>query len=614
MAAVQLGIWTLIEKYGLPMLNQAIAKVIELFGVSEEDAQAFVANSILVGFEEVGIFAATLRTKLPITVAERLGFTSKGFTKRPYSKAGEAKLPKIAGVPKAQAVATAEEVSKIAEVVAVKRGSSLAVVGSVYKAVLSFVGVSSLVVMTIGNFIDFANWQGAYQKTFEKFFTALGFPPDSPMPSAKSVSADTWKKIYTIVEELKPESIAFPWDDTTKPYSRSNLSDAVDHFSANLAAQGVDTTYKNVWGLLLPCIKLKQPAGTITTTQQVAGSSVATQQVAQVRVISGVVSQGVIGSTATFTPRPDDLIENAAELTQAAHNNIAPFIAAIGSQMSYEIKLVSSVKTASGFTQRGTVQKVVSGYNKDGSPKYRTVVNRFAVAEISIKTDRGTQSKIKTIVLGPVDSARFQAANVDIQAVNISVQQNIVAPASVTTPTVAPATSVSTSAVTPVTQAQPQPTTQSGDATWKIYRYNTNGIPSFQMLPGTNTPWGATVADLGEARAWFSANPEAYKVQQQNPSFDTVLAGGVVSSGLSWGKDPLSGEMGWGYWNAQVTQPVVAQATTLFDYYKAHGQALPSVEERSKTYAELGLGQAAYYTGTAEQNTKLLAALQGKRL
>jgi len=49
---------------------------------------------------------------------------------------------------------------------------------------------------------------------------------------------------------------------------------------------------------------------------------------------------------------------------------------------------------------------------------------------------------------------------------------------------------------------------------------------------------------------------------------------------------------------------------TLYEYYTGQGQALPSVQERSKIYEQYGLGSASLYAGTAEQNTALLGKLQ----
>lgn len=48
----------------------------------------------------------------------------------------------------------------------------------------------------------------------------------------------------------------------------------------------------------------------------------------------------------------------------------------------------------------------------------------------------------------------------------------------------------------------------------------------------------------------------------------------------------------------------------LFDYYKSIGQALPSVQERAKTYESLGLGSAGTYTGLATQNNALESKLR----
>lgn len=51
-------------------------------------------------------------------------------------------------------------------------------------------------------------------------------------------------------------------------------------------------------------------------------------------------------------------------------------------------------------------------------------------------------------------------------------------------------------------------------------------------------------------------------------------------------------------------------ANTLYDYYKTKGQSLPSVQERSKSFEQLGLGSGSAYKGTYEQNVSLLGALQ----
>lgn len=53
-------------------------------------------------------------------------------------------------------------------------------------------------------------------------------------------------------------------------------------------------------------------------------------------------------------------------------------------------------------------------------------------------------------------------------------------------------------------------------------------------------------------------------------------------------------------------------ATNLNDYYTGLGQNLPSLSSRGGLFEQYGLGSASGYTGTAEQNTSLLKALQLK--
>jgi hypothetical protein len=57
---------------------------------------------------------------------------------------------------------------------------------------------------------------------------------------------------------------------------------------------------------------------------------------------------------------------------------------------------------------------------------------------------------------------------------------------------------------------------------------------------------------------------------------------------------------------------VGASAVTIYQWYQAQGQSLPSVSARSVIYEGFGLGSRNYYTGTSEQNTKLLSALKAQ--
>lgn len=613
-AAVTIGILSIAEKVILPLVNAAIAKTIELFGVSEEDAQAFVANGVIGFAEEVGILALTLRTKLPVKVSERLGFTSKGFNKRPVSAAGAKKLPTTASTPKVGAKPSAADATEVAQQVAKTRGISFDTVSKAASIIVATLGVPVGVGLLITNTIDFGAWNSsAYQQSFQKFLSFFGLEPDKDARAPRTTSKETFDKVYNALRLEGATTIRDPYKDQILQFSRDNLLDLTDKLAAGILVESGQVLTKTLLAAILPLISFgaAKPAPTVAAPAPTVAER---PSVPSVRVFSGVVSSGVIGSTATFTPRPDDLIENAAEITEAAFNNLAPFIAALPARMSYEIKVVPSIKTASGFTQRGTAQRVVSGYNRDGSPKYRTVVNKFAIMDIYVRTDRGSQTKITTIVLGPVDSVKFQGANVDLGAVAVDVQKNI---------TTAPETPQA------IPKTIPAPIIP---------------IPATGVFQSKNPPFFGTLYKLinGSRVAW-SPFPELYtqeerdKLSQDPGKFaqneQKLKERGVITSDIvtvPFIADRQPGETGperaatsfaefFGM-AAQVAQPTPesprtgVQATTLFEYYKAHEQPLPSVAERAKLYEQLGLGKEAYYTGTAEQNTKLLAALQGAPL
>lgn len=611
---VTLGIITFAEKTILPMVNNAIAKVIELFGVSEEDAQAFVSNGVIAFAEEVGIGVLTLRAKLPTKVAERLGFTSKGWAKRSYSKAGETKLPKVVSAPKVGAKPTTADATEIAQQVAKTRGLSFDLVSKAASIIVATLGVPVGVGLLITNTIDFGAWNSsAYQSSFQRFLSIFGLEPDKDARSPRTTSKETFDKVFNALKLDGATTLRDPYKDTILPFTRDNLLDLVDKLAASILVESGEVKTKVLLAAVLPLVAFAGKAP-IVTAPTVTAPTVTARIVPQVRVVSGIVSQGIIGSTATFTPRQDDLIENESELTEAAHNNIAPFIAALGKRLSYEIKLVPSVKTADGFTQRGTAQRIISGYNRDGSPKYRTVVNRFAVANIYMRTERGTQSKIATLILGPVDSARFQTAGVNITAVATSIQQNI------------------------ITQAEeisaPQ-TTRTATNREKMTRY---GISLYKNEEGRTVYYErggfAFIGGVGEITdpqnipTTLGISTEDIP-QLPGKTQDELIKAGLIDfarSKRNYTAKELAGHLEEYVKNEfpekqileiieeKPTPQTPAGARNLYEYYKAHEQPLPSVEERSKLYEQLGLGQSGYYTGTAEQNTKLLAALQGARL
>lgn len=657
MAAVQLGLWGLLEKYGIPLINGAIEAVMVTFGVPKETAQDIMANSVLKAFEDVGIFAATLRTKLPLKVADTLGFSTKGWSLRKLSPTLEAKVGTGAIPSTASAVATQAEVAHVASSVSKLRGLNSIGVLSLLTIVMGVVSLTSNLVLAAANVMDFGNWQGAYQKTFQKIFTALGFPPDSPIPKARTISAGTWTKIYATVEELNPQTIAFPWEDTVKPYSRENLSAAVDHFAANISASGHQATFKNVFGLLLPCIKIQPTGGTTAAAASTTAAAVGSTSIPSVKVFTGVLSQGTLGAGLKFQARPDDLIESAEELRAAATNNLAATLAALPSSLVYELKIVASVTSKDGFTQRGTAQQIVSGHHADGSPKYKTVINKFAVLSVYLVTEKGTRTKIRSVTLGPTDVVKFNPSAGQLGSIESAVKGSIVTSdvseiQKIVTQSPLAVASVSNSAGTTVTPDAHATVytevTNYKDSGYRFYSFPFAGRTEYEVIPWLGnipfehtpvtreemiaglrakkldgyytdiTPFQKLANDIesgkydgGSGYTFINGIPYTIASAQEADRNRELAAQGYlkeikVGNGVGYiptGKTSTS----------TVATSKVCAATSLYELSVALGESLPTVAQRAPEYERLGLGQAAFYTGTAEQNTKLLLSLQRER-
>lgn len=610
-AVVTTGILTAVQTLLIPLLNKAITEVAEFYGATEQEAQDIVANQYLQFAETAGILLVTIRTKTPTLIAERLGFTAKGFVLRKLSPTLAARVGGTAIASTATAVATTAEVTALSTTLAKVSSSNAQVVSSLFNSILKVVGVSSGVLFAVGGFIDFANWQGAYQKTFQSIFSALGFPPDTPMPKAKSVSADTWSKIYTVVEELNPQSIAFPWDNTVKPYSRANLADAVDHFAANLALQGQQATWKTVWALLLPCIKIGSATSSNSSSSTSsssgsssnAGSSSSSSTSSNVKVFTGIVSQGVLGNGLQFVARQDDLIENMTELQDAAQNNLAPFLASIASRVRYELKVVTSVVTKDGFKQTGKTQQIQNGTYKNGTPKYKSVTNKFAVLDIFITNDKGSRVSLTRIVLGPTDAARFVPTNDEVKLLQDKL------PSVVTTQNISEVNTVKNVSGNAVTihnaeTAAPVNLMTNNDT---INQFNKAIIDNYRAFSNIQKQSYEAQVGVGMIKGLVDANGALLNGKETNPiSVITQYYGNISSAASS-----TTTGAGTTATTAPPAQRAGANSTTLREWYEANGQSLPTIEARSVTYENYGLGKASYYTGTTEQNAKLLDKLKG---
>lgn len=382
---------------------------------------------------------------------------------------------------------------------------------------------------------------------------------------------------------------------------------------------------------LLAAVRLMSVGGT-STVAPVASSpkqSSGATSVPTVKVFTGVVVQGKLGEGVAFVERQTDLIDDINELELAAQNNLAPYLAALPAKIVYDIKIVSSVTSKDGFVQRGTTQQIVTGHYANGQPKYKTVTNKFATLDIYILTSKGVKSKIDTITLGPVNAASFSPNVNDLTIAEAKIRGSIVTSdvsqiktvVSDSPVEVVPTTVVSTTNVaSPVTAADYLARynilllTNKKEAPGQVFfwergttkpNYQTNQVrpisdPTNLGTIGIDVTKLVDLADLPRIPDGNVTQSALYGVASS--TFITVAQILQTIDNYKRMEGPIS------------TNPVPASqngnkcnAVTISDFYGGVIPDAAKLAERAKLYEAWGLGQAAYYTGTAEQNNKWLA-------
>lgn len=350
------------------------------------------------------------------------------------------------------------------------------------------------------------------------------------------------------------------------------------------------------------------------------------------KIFTGLAAQGSLGSADLFVETQAGIIESAAGLRNAALANLVPFVNGIQNRLQYDIKIVSSVTSRDGFKQTGAAQKVLVGYNKKGAPKYKTLVNRFAVMHLFMLSDTKHRFKVATLTLGPTDAAKlhpdsaalrqlndsiaqFFGKNVTPATVNIQPEQTIeptpAAPprmpeqpaagqVTAATPIVQPAAAPPPTASTAVPMVQPQDLNRLLAEQEKLVRSNAkNALDKIAIERRTQVSFVFPDGTLIEA----GLNPSQAPSVRIVDLLSGIAAADVPPEFLDEGRRQRAAEKGFDFSTA-------CAATSLAEWFPRRGMDLPPVEERSRMWEGLGLGPRTFYTGTGEQNMILLGELK----
>lgn len=600
--------------------------------LSKEDIDTTLRDEIIDAVTLIGVTVFSLKTKIPLRLAEKLGLTSN-ITKKLATSQTKAKVT--------NALTKAGLLGGSTTQLALKA------------LLLSFAGSLPWLPSLVQQFGDQATFNPKNANNYyETFFGVRPFKEPGTLDSPGPFGATAFNDYAYALETQGITGINDPYKYQTVQYSRAALADLIFAVYGDYLAQGQRLTESKIVPLLpqyyiirnQPTPRLQNKTG-VTSTPQVAPPKT---------VFVGTVSQGRLAAATDFEPRQDDLITDINELDEVLRDNLSLFLQSALGRFVYETKVVSSVTTRDGFTQRGQTQQVVSGYNKDGTPKYKTVTNRFAVADVYFITDRGTRTKAGRITLGPTDAVRFHPSSSELNDLDLSIRD------SGYTKTLSDVTTVQESkATTILSKPEPQPLAVqtfdkiSSDALARLFREGAlNANPPPDQLYADTGKRIYVVPNLASVDAGIFESVEEYlKAHEAGKHYNVIRERLKERYGIDFDKlptrniadlqqtailagydtqevyNPGTGNVKLPIFNATSIPELIAllggsdpsqaigigpacQAANLSAFFAARGEKLPSVEVRSILYEQFDLGARSYYVGSGTQNVKLLAKLK----
>lgn len=591
-------------------------------------------NEVLDALALIGVTVASLKTRLPIRLADKLGLSAT----KPVRKTLSAKAK--AGIEKA---ATKGGLRKSALKVFL---GGLA---------LSFANVLLWFPQLVQQFGDQAAFAPAQANNFyESLFGVRPFKEPSTLESPPPFSKAEFTDYAQSLETQLVSGINDPTRLQSIPYSREALAELVFSVQGESLANGERLTVAKIIPKLPQYLIFAGKSASAPVPTQ--GERAASASVSNTKVFVGAIGSGRLSGATDFSPRPDDLIQNIEELEAALRNNLTAFLPSVLGRFVYETKVVSTVTSKDGFTQRGQVQQVKTGTNKDGTPKYKTVVNKFAVADVYFLSDRGTRTKAARIVLGPTDAVSFRPNTNDLGRLDLNVKNDVF------TTSLSGVEEVKKQGTTTALPKAPEAEFTSKNygkasktALSRIFRAGaSNGNPGPDQLYADTGKRIYVIPNLAAPKAGIYDSQEEYiKIHDSDKHYETVkqrlkdrygidfeslparniadlyqsavLAGYDTQEQYDAGRGRVQNpiydaesveqliELAGG---ADTTAPIgtgpACAAESLKQFFEARKETLPSVEVRSVLYEQYELGPRSFYTGTTEQNIKLLAKLKAQ--
>lgn len=549
------------------LLDQQIKTVMQNTGVGRGEAAQVVGVGYVKAGKEKGLSQAQITAQVQNLQKDLIGNT----------------LPMLSNLPRVTTIA--EMVAIPVEVI----GIALAVYfGAPIVAIIGGIGILGFTIAQIPKIWYDTNVVAKSQTVQALKFTdeILAGKYDAKPAKLEGLAQEEIDGLFSALQIDGVTAFNDPIAQQSIALTPAGLERVIKDAANQLRASGKNPTVSK----LLAAVRLMTIGGTSTN---VAVASTPTQSVRvtsapSVKVFTGVVTQGKLGDTTAFVARETDLIDNMEELLQAAQNNLASYLVSLPGKIIYKIRVVNSVTGKDGFTQHGTTQQIVAGYTTKGAPKYKTITNRFAQLWLYFDTGSGSPKEIGKITLGPVNAASFNPTGAQVTVAEGIIAQNI---------HTTDVTQIST-IVTPqsiAVQAPPAPVYTAPVATQKTaedvrIEYGFNNVQTAQNLIN-----GAAAAGITVASYWRQLAAGGARAIDAALGVDVKPAAGSAPAPLPF---PSS------------SNPNKCNVATISDFY---GGIIPDgakLAERAKMYEVWGLGSAAYYTGTAEQNTKWLREAQ----